>query len=132
MSRFLVKPGVTMKKKRKTKQQKIIAKLRRQLASQKPLVTEEEKQKYKEIETEKRLKTKIKLPEKTPQEKEANKFKKESVSNGNELFFYDTLLIKKDLIKTAIFSSVILAIIGIFYWGIELNGAKIIRGFFHL
>lgn len=118
-----------MAKKRRTKEQKIIARLRRQLASQKPLVAEKEKQKYQKIQAKKGSKTKIKTPELI---KKTTKIKKKSSFNGNELFFYDPSLIKKDLLKTLILTFVFLIIIGLFYWGIELEGTNLIREFFHL
>lgn len=75
-----------MKKKRRTKQQKIIARLKRQL-KQKSALKVEEKKIEKIIE------------------------KRASRSNKTQLFSYDPNLIKKDLIKTTALSLLFLAII---------------------
>lgn len=107
-----------MAKKRRTKQQKIIARLRRQLDKQKTVVMKEK---------EETQKVQLKKPQKTKAKKQT-----QTAAYDNELFFYNSALIKKDLLRTLIFSLVIFTIIGFFYWGIELNGARLIRQFLRL
>ena len=116
-----------MAKKRRTRQQKIIARLRRQLSQQKLIVEKDEG-----IESEKDTKIKVRTPAKISPSKELKKIKKKPTSSDNKLFFYNPDLLKKDLSRTVIFSLVILALIGLFYWGIEIRQANTIREFFRL
>lgn len=88
-----------MSKKRRTKQQKIIARLKRQLA-QNDNRKDKESFVFKTEQKEKKIK---------PFPTEINK--KNSASSAKNFFSYSPKLIKKDLIKTAILSLIFLGII---------------------
>jgi len=100
-----------MAKKRKTREQKIISQLKRQLsAKQETYIYKEEK----EAKTEK-----IKLAKKATPEAE------------NTLYSYDQSLIKGDIFKTLYLSVFFFALIGFFYWYFNSGGTTILK-FFHL
>jgi hypothetical protein len=100
-----------MAKKRKTREQKIISQLRRQLGAKQETYTYKEE---KETKTEK-----IKPVKKATPEAE------------NKLYGYDQSLIKGDILKTLYLSVFFFALIGFFYWYFNSGGATTLK-FFHL
>ena len=90
-----------MAKKRRTRSQKIIASLRRQVGK-------------------KQLKIKTPVSYNEPiKSKTAQKAAKKKVEKQASLYNYDPSLIKKDLLKTVYLAVLFFVIIGIFWWYFE-------------
>jgi len=118
-----------MAKKRRTRSQKIIAQLRRELEAKKQSATST------------KLETRIKSPIESKIIPEAyspvlstrHQIKKTAAKTRNiNINTSDQNLIKKDLLKTLYLSAFFFSLIGLFFWIFEAGGENIIRGTFHL
>jgi hypothetical protein len=135
-----------MSKKRKTRAQKIITRLRKELEKQKRQARQQTFQQESVGKTQKtNKKTSLSYfagpahsagPQKTAKQVR-------SISDGGRHFLpvtFDPNLIKYDLLKTLYLSIIFFALIGLAYWYFEIDGEKVIlssilptiRGFFHL
>ena len=112
-----------MAKKRRTRSQKIIANLRRQVETKQPKASV--------------FKTKIEISKKkenkhtfTYDEPIKPKIaKKKKINKQISLYNYNPSLIKKDLLKTIYLAVLFFVIIGIFWWYFEGGGSQVLERF---
>jgi hypothetical protein len=119
-----------MSKKRKTRAQKIITQLRKELERQRKQqlsgsqITQKNQKKS--------IQTKITYSL-TPKTQASTKIKYSENKQSQSLpVSFDPALIKSDLLKTLYLSIFFFGLIGFTYWYLELGGEKIILRFFHL
>ena len=112
-----------MAKERRTRSQKIIASLRRQVEEKQTKTSVLEAKitnsKKKEIKHTFRYDEPVKL-------KTSKKTVKKKVEKEASLYNYDPSLIKKDLLKTVYLAVLFFIIVGLFYWYFEGGGNQIL------